>query len=109
VVYSCKGKDKTLNSSQNESNFDHFQWSYPMETETIEAIYEQGGFRVVDPGKLKLNEGQKVRLLVEPIKEPEDILGLATRVYDGLTDDQIDAIEQHIRRREDFFGKRSLA
>lgn len=75
-----------------------------METETIEAIYEQGAFRVVTPGKLKIIEGQKVRLLVEPIREPEDILALVTQVYDGLTDDQIDSIEQHIRRREDFFG-----
>ena len=76
-----------------------------MATETIEAIYEQGGFRVVTPGKLKLTEGQKVLLLVESIEKPEDILALATRVYDGLTDDQVDSIEQHIRRRENFFGE----
>lgn len=76
-----------------------------MATETIEAIYEQGGFRVVTPCKLKLNEGQKVLLLVEPIKDTEDTIALATRVYDGLANNQVDSIEQHIRRRENFFGE----
>ena len=43
--------------------------------------------------------------IVEPIKDTEDTLTLATRVYDGLTNDQVDSIEQHIRRRENFFGE----
>jgi hypothetical protein len=78
-----------------------------MATEVIEAIYEQEGFRIINPRDLKLIEGQKVFLIVEPIKEPEDILSIATRVYDGLTDDQIDFIEQYIRRRKDCFGART--
>ena len=77
-----------------------------MKTVTIEAVYEHGGFRLVTPDELTLTEGQKVRLLVEPIEKPDDILALASRVYEGLTDDQIDSIEQHLRRREDFFGER---
>lgn len=80
-----------------------------MATEIIEAIYEQGGFRIINPRNLKLIEGQKVLLIMEPIKEPEDILAIATRVYDGLTDGQIDSIGKHIWRRKDFFGKKTKA
>ena len=68
-----------------------------MATETIEAIYEHRGFQVITPGDLKLIEGQKVRLLIESIKEPEEILALAARVYDGLTNGQeIDAIRANL-------------
>ena len=77
-----------------------------MKTETIEAVYEHGSFRLVAPTDVELTEGQKVRLVVQPIEEPGDVLALAARVYEGLTDEQIDAIEQHTARREDFFGKR---
>jgi len=80
-----------------------------MKTEAVEAVYEQGGFRLVTPADVKLSEGQRVRLVVEPIEKPDEILLLAGRVYDGLTDDQIDSIERHTRRREDFFGERTPA
>ncbi len=78
-----------------------------MKTETIEAVYEGGSFRLVTPADLELAEGQKVRLVIEPIEKPDDVLALATRVYEGLTDEQIDAIEEHMARREDFFGERT--
>ena len=77
-----------------------------MTTETVEAVYERGGFRLVAPVNLKLAEGQKVRLVVEPMEKPEDILALAAQVYEELTDEQIDSIEEHSRRRGDFFGER---
>jgi len=77
-----------------------------MKTETIEAIYEHGGFRVIAPTDLELAEGRKVRLVIEPMEKPDDVLALARRVYEGLTDEQIDSLEQHTARREDFFGKR---
>ena len=80
-----------------------------MKTEAVEAVYEHGGFRLVSPADLKLTEGQKVRLVVDPIEKPDEILSLAGRVYEGLTDDQIDSVERHIRRREDFFGERTQA
>lgn len=80
-----------------------------MTTETVEAVYEHGAFRLVAPVDLKLTEGQKVRLVVEPIEKPDDILSLAARVYDELTDEQIDSIEEHSRRRGDFFGEKAPA
>ncbi len=80
-----------------------------MKPETIEAIYEDGGFRPVAPADLNLAEGQKVRLVVEPIREPDELLALAAQVYEGLTGEEIDAIEQHAERREDFFSDRKSA
>jgi predicted DNA-binding antitoxin AbrB/MazE fold protein len=76
-----------------------------MKTETVEAVYEGGSFRVVAPVDLELAEGQKVRLVVQPIEEPGDVLALAARVYEGLTEEQIDSIERHMARRDDFFGE----
>ncbi len=77
-----------------------------MATETIEAVYEHGGFRPITPTDINLAEGQKVRLVVEPIEKPDDILALAAQVYEDLSDEEIDFVEQHTRRREDFFGER---
>jgi predicted DNA-binding antitoxin AbrB/MazE fold protein len=77
-----------------------------MATETIEAVYEHGGFRPITPVDIILAEGQKVRLMVEPIEKPDDILALAAQVYEDLSEDQIDSIERHIRRRDDFFAER---
>jgi predicted DNA-binding antitoxin AbrB/MazE fold protein len=74
-----------------------------MTTETIEAIYEHGGFRPISPVDIRFAEGQIVRLVVEPIEKPDDLLALAGQVYEVLSDEQIDSLEQHIRRREDFF------
>jgi predicted DNA-binding antitoxin AbrB/MazE fold protein len=78
-----------------------------MATETIEAVYEHGSFRLIAPVDMNFAEGQKVRLVVEQIGNPDDILALAAQVYEGLSDEQIDSIEQHCRRRENFFGERS--
>lgn len=78
-----------------------------MKTEAIEAVYEHGGFRVITPTDLGLAEGQKVRLVVEPIEKPDDVLALARRVYEGLADEQIDSLEQHMARRGSFPGRRT--
>ena len=76
-----------------------------MKTETIEAVYEHGSFRPVAPADLEFAEGQKVRLAVEPMDDPDEVLALARRVYEGLPDEQIDSIEEHIARRKDFLVK----
>jgi predicted DNA-binding antitoxin AbrB/MazE fold protein len=77
-----------------------------MATEAIEAVYEHGGFRPIAQAGINLAEGQRVRIVVEPIEQPDDILALAAQVYEGLGEEQIDSIERHARRREDFFGDR---
>ncbi len=80
-----------------------------MATKIVEAVFADGSFRPVEPSDLALTEGQKVRLIIETIGSPDDILELAARVYDGLTSEQIDAVEQLQQRRDDFFEGRASA
>lgn len=55
---------------------------------TVEAVYEQGALRPLEP--LDLAEGQRVRLQLEV----EDPIELAGRVYDGLPDKEVTEIER---------------
>ena len=75
-----------------------------MTTKTCEAVYENGVFRpLVTPHEIA--DGQRVRLTVDPAPEP-DVLELAAKVYEGLSEEQIDEIEKVILDRRDFFGGR---
>ena len=76
-----------------------------MMTQTIEAIFEQGMFRLVRPLRLPLRDGQRVRLVVETEEAtPDAILELAASVYDGLSPEDINEVEQIALDRHDFFG-----
>lgn len=72
--------------------------------QTLEAIYEKGVFRPLK--SLKLSEGQHVKLIVETNSEPEpeDMLKLAAQVYQDLSDEQVNEIEQIALKRSDVFG-----
>ncbi len=74
----------------------------------LNAIYENGIFRPLKP--LEIPEGQQVLLKVETLSEdfPDDLLELAVQVYKGLSEKQIDEIEQIAFNRRDFFTKRNL-
>ncbi|HEY9433966.1 MAG TPA: antitoxin family protein [Blastocatellia bacterium] len=75
--------------------------------QTVEAIYESGGFRLIAPADLQLFEGQKVRLIIEPPDQSAtNPLDLAAQVYEGLSDSQIEEIERIALDRDDFFGER---
>ena len=71
--------------------------------QTLEAVYENGVFRPLE--KIEMAEGQQVRLIVETL--PEDLLELAAQVYEGLSDKEIDEIEQIALDRRPFFGERT--
>ena len=71
--------------------------------QTLEAVYENGVFRPLE--KIEMAEGQLVRLIVETL--PEDLLELAAQVYEGLSDKEIDEIEQIALDRRPFFGERT--
>ena len=70
----------------------------------LEAVYENGVFKPLNTPNL--SEGQFVRIEVEiPIKEgSDDLLELASKVYEGLSDNEIDAIEKIARDRHGFVG-----
>jgi predicted DNA-binding antitoxin AbrB/MazE fold protein len=70
-----------------------------------EAVYENGVFRPVAASP-QLAEGQRVRLIVEPANETT--LDLAAKVYQGLTEEQVDEIEQIALDRKPFFGRADI-
>jgi predicted DNA-binding antitoxin AbrB/MazE fold protein len=69
-------------------------------------VYENGIFRPVGPIAQDLEEGQHVRLVVET-HAPEEILGMAADVYAGLSERDIDEIEQVALDRSSFFSERA--
>jgi predicted DNA-binding antitoxin AbrB/MazE fold protein len=75
-----------------------------MSTQTVEAVYEHGTFRPVAPLRAEFSEGQRVRLVVEPVTQAQTYLELVTGVFEGLSEEAIDAIEASAKRRPDFFS-----
>ncbi len=74
----------------------------------IDAIYEKGAFRPLASEDLRLAEGQRVRLIVEPsLSEDGDPISLAAKVYEGLSDQEIDEIERIAFDRSHFFSDRT--
>lgn len=78
-----------------------------MATETIEAVFEHGAFRVLQPPKTPLRDGQRVRLVVETEESPDVILALAASVYEGLSPRDIAEVEEVALLRDGFFGDRT--
>ena len=50
-----------------------------------------------------MSEGQQVRLVVET-EEPTDVLSIAGAVFDGLSEEDVNDVEQIALKRDDFFN-----
>ncbi len=74
-------------------------------TQIIEAIYQNGIFKPLNPVSDSISEGEKVKLVVE-IEEANPIMKLAENFYEGLSEDDIDEIEKIALDRSNFFGER---
>ena len=74
----------------------------------INAIYEEGVLKPLEP--LDIKEHTKVRIIIEPEKElkkkAEEILELARKSYEGLSEEQISLIESARLDANSFFPKR---
>jgi predicted DNA-binding antitoxin AbrB/MazE fold protein len=69
---------------------------------TVDAVFEDGVFK---PNRRPdLAEGERVRITVERVEQArrEDTLQLAARVYEGLSTEDIDDIEEMARHRPFF-------
>ncbi len=78
-------------------------------TQTIEAIYQNGIFKPVTPLEEDFSEGEMVELTVKNKKlSPEEMLKLASQVYEGLSEEDIEEIEKIALDRSNFFGDRKL-
>jgi predicted DNA-binding antitoxin AbrB/MazE fold protein len=73
----------------------------------LEAVFENGTFRLLEPSAVTLVDGQHVRRTVERVGTPDDVLALAERVYDGLSEEEIDEVERISLDRHTFFGNRT--
>ncbi len=71
--------------------------------QTINAIYEKGVFLE----NLAISEGKQVRLTMETSSDTTDLLELAAQVYQGLSEEEIDEIEQIALNRSD--GEKKLS
>ena len=72
-------------------------------SQVLEAVFEHGVFRLLYPVADPLPEGRHVRLIVETEPASEDLLELAGQVYDGLSVQQINEVEQIALDRRNFF------
>jgi len=78
------------------------------ENPTIVAIFENGVFRPLNPVNDSLEEGQRVQITISPPLSPDEMLKLATSVYAGLAEEEIEEIEKVILDRRSWFPDRDL-
>jgi predicted DNA-binding antitoxin AbrB/MazE fold protein len=76
-----------------------------MSDQLVNAVFEGGSFRPLEPLHINLYDGDRVRLRVESPGTPT-LLDLAAKVYDGLLEGEIDEIEQIAMDRSNFFRGR---
>lgn len=74
---------------------------------SIDAIYEHGTFKPIDPEDIRLPEGSRVTLIVDEQPMPEPLC-LAARVYEGLSAQEVDEIERIALDRSRFFESRPV-
>jgi predicted DNA-binding antitoxin AbrB/MazE fold protein len=78
--------------------------------QTIDAVFDNGSFKPVDRLPLPFSQGQRVKLIVEtPSESQMDLIELAAQVYDGLSEEQIDEVEQIALDRKEFFPVRTTS
>ncbi len=77
--------------------------------QTIEAIYQNGMFKPLKPVSENISEGETVEITIKEKRlSPDEMLELASRVYEGLSDEDINEIEKIALERSNFFGDRKL-
>ncbi|HXU32915.1 MAG TPA: antitoxin AF2212-like protein [Thermoanaerobaculia bacterium] len=74
-------------------------------TRLLTAIYENGVFRPLEDPGLDEHQQVTVEILAEPETSPDDALAAWQRVYEGLSDDQIQEIEEIALDRSHFSSR----
>ena len=68
---------------------------------SVDAVYEHGSLKLLEA--VDLREGQRVRVELHT-EEDEDPLEVLARVYDGLSEREVEAVEDAILNRQPLFG-----
>ncbi len=64
--------------------------------QTIEAVYEDGVFKPVNPITIEIEEGEKVKIVVKTEDHCEEAsVDLAEKYFKGLSEDDIDKVITH--------------
>jgi len=71
--------------------------------QSIDAVYENGAFKPTHPDRVHISEGRRVTLFIDDSALPEP-LRLAARVYEGLSAQEVNEIEQIALDRSRFSG-----
>lgn len=74
--------------------------------ETLDAVFEDGKFRLLEAPDIPLSQGQRVRITFEAEAEHGDVLALAEAVYGGLSGEEVEEVEKIALDRRAFFGGR---
>lgn len=76
--------------------------------QTIDAVFDNGNFRPLSNQSLPFAQGQRVKLIIEsPSETQPNLIELATQVYEGISDEEVDEIEQIALDRSHFFPNRT--
>lgn len=73
-----------------------------MGRKTVEAVFENGAFRVLNPDAVSVRDGERVILTVEPELTPKQMLELGFSVFDGLPESDVNEIVQIALDRSNF-------
>ena len=77
--------------------------------QTIDAIYQNGIFKPLNPVSEQIEEGETVEIIIKDRKiSPDEMLKLAGQVYEGLSEEDIEKIERIALDRSNFFGDRKI-
>lgn len=63
--------------------------------QTIEAIFEKGVLKPINPDLLNLNDGEKVTVFIQKIETSEMEPSLQERYFKGLSEDDIEDVITH--------------
>ena len=64
--------------------------------QTIEAVYEDGVFKPVNPITIEIEEGEMVKIVVKTEEHfEESSVDLAEKYFKGLSEDDIDKVITH--------------
>ncbi len=78
-------------------------------TQTIEEVYQNGMFKPLKPISEEIEEGKTVEITIKEKRlSSEEMLELAGKFYEGLSDEDIEEIERITLDRSNFFGDRKL-
>lgn len=75
-----------------------------MNEQLVDAVFENGLFRPLEPLNINVRDGDHVRLRIEERGEVTS-LDLAVHVYDGLSTSEIAEIERIALDRTNFFSR----